>query len=477
MTVTDSQITADEALAFADAPAQYFDHSWPAMQHVERGRLEALQLKALQARFADLPGRIPTLGAMVGEQGVTAIDAVDDVVPLLFQHSVYKSYPASLLEKGKFTQLTRWLDRLTTHDLSGVDVSGCEGIDEWLDVLDEQTPLMVVHSSGTSGTMSFIPRSKDEVQKHFLAGRAGLFQFTDPDGTQDHSDDYFDLVWPLYHRGRSAIMRVPEVVVPDIVRSEEHVHAMRKGRMSSDAMYLAGKVRAATARGELQSLKISPALLARKEEFEREQLEMQQGLSRFVDETIEKLRGKRIWLVATWGTLDAVATAALERGLHDVFAPDSLVMTGGGAKGAVVRDGWEDRVKEFVGVPAVQHMYAMSELMAMNKLCEHGHYHFEPWVIPFVLDPEDGTPLPRSGTQTGRAAFYDLLASTYWGGFITGDEITADFEPCACGRTTVHVHREVTRFSEKQGGDDKITCAASDAAHAGALEFLNGRLA
>ena len=74
--------------------------------------------------------------------------------------------------------------------------------------------------------------------------------------------------------------------------------------------------------------------------------------------------------------------------------------------------------------------------------------------------------------QTGRAAFFDLVPQTYWGGFASGDEITVDFEPCACGRTTYHAHSTIARFSEKRGGDDKITCAAADDAHAAAIEIL-----
>jgi hypothetical protein len=97
-------------------------------------------------------------------------------------------------------------------------------------------------------------------------------------------------------------------------------------------------------------------------------------------------------------------------------------------------------------------------------------------VIPFVLHPEDGTALPRTGVQTGRAAIFDLLPNSYWGGFITGDEVTADWDPCPCGWTTPHIERRIERFSDKRGGDDKITCAASDDAHRAALEFLTERL-
>jgi hypothetical protein len=113
-------------------------------------------------------------------------------------------------------------------------------------------------------------------------------------------------------------------------------------------------------------------------------------------------------------------------------------------------------------------------------MCEHGRYHFEPWIVPFVLDPEDGSPLggrDRTGEHTGRCGVFDLVASTYWGGLISGDEVTLSFEECPCGRTTPHAARSIERYSDKQGGDDKITCVAAEDAHRAALEFLTGELA
>jgi hypothetical protein len=183
-----------------------------------------------------------------------------------------------------------------------------------------------------------------------------------------------------------------------------------------------------------------------------------------------------VWLLATWNVLYAISKAAVDHGLTEIFAPESLVTTGGGAKGAVVPDDWEETVKKFMGVADIQHTYVMSEITALNKMCERGRYHFEPWIIPFVLDPSDGSPAPREGERTGRCAVFDLMPGSYWGGFISGDEVTASFDPCECGRTTAHLAKRIERYSDKQGGDDKITCLASEEAHRAALEFLTERL-
>ena len=89
-----------------------------------------------------------------------------------------------------------------------------------------------------------------------------------------------------------------------------------------------------------------------------------------------------------------------------------------------------------------------------------------------MLDPDTSTSLPREGVQTGRAAFYDLQAETYWGGFVTGDEVTVDWNPCKCGRKSPHIARKIERYTDMRGGDDKITCAAAPEAHESALSYL-----
>ncbi|MEA2167458.1 MAG: hypothetical protein QOF76_758, partial [Solirubrobacteraceae bacterium] len=309
---------------FATDPAGYFGMSWHAMQHVDRDELAELQLAAARLRFAELRDQIPTLAALAGEQGITELRELDDLVPLLFQHSVYKSYPASLLVGNQFGPLTKWLDRLTTHDLSGLDVADCDSIDAWLDRLDAETPLRVAHSSGTTGTMSFYPRGAGEWDAMMRALRCGLFQFSDPENTVDHEGEWFELVWPLFRQGRAAITRFPDVALPHIMGSEDRIHALRPGRLSSDGMFLAGRLAAADARGETDALELGPALAGRRDQFVREQQEMQQGLPHFVTSLSRELEGRRVWLLGTFNTLYGMARAALDAGLEGVFAPDSL---------------------------------------------------------------------------------------------------------------------------------------------------------
>lgn len=479
---SDRQSSPVDAAALAERmladPVACFDASYARMHSLERDVLESVQLAGLKHRFGQLRDRVPMLKKLADEAGIDHVDNLEDVIPLLFTHTVYKSYPVSLLEKGRFKQLTQWLQKLTTVDLSAVDASGCQGIDDWIALLESETPLKLLQSSGTSGSVSFLPRTGAEAEKHFLCAQIGLFELAGQTPPLRDRPLSMHAIHGSFRRGTSVHLRLPDLLLPFVCGGDESkLHALYPYAQSADLMFLAGRLRAAEARGELDRLQLSPALQERRREFEQMQATMGTDLMRFYDEVIARLKGERIYMTGTWNVLYKLAQDGLAKGMERVFSLGSVLNTGGGAKGQVVPPGWEEDVKRFFGVSHLNHSYGMSELMANNKMCEHGRYHIEPWAILFVLDPDTGEPLPRVGTQTGRAAFYDLQAETYWGGFVTGDEVSVDWSsPCACGRHTPHIAREVERYSAKRGGDDKISCAAAPEAHDAALDFLNGSL-
>lgn len=117
-----------------------------------------IQLQGVRKRFAELREKLPPLRRLGEETGICEIADLNDAAALLFKHSVYKSYPVSLIEKNRHDRLTKWLDNLTTEDLSGVDASDIESIDDWLDMLDRNAGVRVIHTTGTSGKLSFLPR-------------------------------------------------------------------------------------------------------------------------------------------------------------------------------------------------------------------------------------------------------------------------------------------------------------------------------
>src|SRR5690349_21479761 len=103
-----------DALQMANDPAVYFGGVGYAAHHVPLTDLPVMQLSALAQRFDSLRNRVGALQALADERGIYEIETLNDVVPLLFPHTMYKSYPASLLENDRYDLLTRWLNRLTT---------------------------------------------------------------------------------------------------------------------------------------------------------------------------------------------------------------------------------------------------------------------------------------------------------------------------------------------------------------------------
>jgi hypothetical protein len=453
-------------------PTEYFDWSVTKMLSVPRAEIEKMQLDGLKLRFAELRDSIDVLKKLADKQNIKDIHSVNDVVPLLFPHTMYKGYPPSFLQNNRFDLITKWLSKLTAHDLSGVDTQGCVGIDDWLDRMDAQSPLTVSHTSGTTGTFSFLPWSKDDFDRRIKHYNPIFFQkFGEP--TPKDVIPNIDVVNLNYFSGGQMLFRQNPLFVRYFSGSSDRFHSAIPGRFSSDMLYLAGRLRAARAKGEVVR-DVNPSLLERMRNHELQQKHLPEQIQEFLLEMSKTLKGKRVFILATWNVLYQAAEQALAAGQRQVFAPDSVVLSGGGAKGMTPPEDWQEKVLEFLGVPEIGMSYGMSEVAGACRACEKGFYHQVPWLIPFVLDPDTGNPLPRTGVQTGRAAFFDLLPTSHWGGFISGDEVTIHWdEPCACGRTTTYYDMNIERYSEKRGGDDKITCAATADAHEEALDFLS----
>ena len=105
--------------------------------------------------------------------------------------------------------------------------------------------------------------------------------------------------------------------------------------------------------------------------------------------------------------------------------------------------------------------YGMTELQGSCPACEHGNFHVPPWVIPLLLDEPGETLLNADeGVVEGRFAFLDVSLEGRWGGLISGDRVSVDFSPCACGRPGPAVLPDIQRYGDL-GGDDKINCAAT----------------
>ena len=431
-----------------DDPIQFFGQSYTQMHTIGRAELEDLQRQAMAIRFQQHHRSIEMLRKLADRLGITELTEFNDVVPLMFSHTAFKSYPPMLIDKKRFDLMTKWLDKLTSYDLSNVDAQGCKSIDDWIDLLDEQTPLQVITSSGTTGTISILPKDKRGAIDGMVLWKICLFQTFGQEPTDEELNPNVDVIWPNFASGKLGHLRIAQMIKQGFTGGDESKFHPE----------------------------IDPALAARKDEFIAMQLRQPQELDAFFAKLAETLKGKRVFMTSAYPQMYEIAKAGLERSVTNVFAKDSAILTGGGMKGVALPPDFMRIITEFLGVDKIQEGYGFSESSTFHWACEEGRYHVMPWVIPFILDPDTSAPLPRTGRQTGRAAVYDILLRAHWGGVISGDEVTIDWDlQCPCGRSSVAFEKDIIRYSEKQGvEDDRITCAATQEVQNEAIDFMKG---
>src|SRR6476619_2339603 len=303
---------------FMDDPIAFFGDSLTQMHSIPRDGLEELQRQAMAIRFGQHRQSIEMVCKLVDRLGISELHDFNDVVPLLFSHTAFKSYPAVLIDNKRFDLMTAWLDKLTSHDLSAVDTDGCDGIDEWIDRLDAQTPLEVITSSGTTGTLSIIPKDQHGAREGMVLWKICLFQTFGKEPTDDELNPAVDVIWPNYANGKLGHLRIANMIKRGFTGGDESkFHALYPDAIDTDLMFLASKMRAAASRGELDRLEIDPALAARKDEFIAMQMRQPEDLERFFATIAEKLCGKRVFMIGTYNLMYYVAKAGLDRCIKD----------------------------------------------------------------------------------------------------------------------------------------------------------------
>lgn len=412
------------------------------------------QIAALNERFHERKDAIKLLAMRARDAGTTDIHTLDDIVPLLFPHTAYKSYPESFLTEGRWDRLTRWLGTVSPYPIS-IDTTDITDIDTWIARL-EAAGHYVSASSGTTGKSAMLIAS-DRDMAWSQIDTVGVFSWGS--GVEPARD-------------RLQIGTSPVATVPKNRKIAEAQRAAFANPEWESWNYPVPPITVGALTGQVVMRKRIAEGSARPEEiaaFERTARERAEAVAQAIPKTAEFIianRARKLLIAGLWSGLYAVARVVRDRGFSaQDFHPDNAIYVGGGLKRAQLPADYKAFVHETFNIPAARDFqnYSMQELNSGMPKCRDGNrYHIPPWIVPLVLDRAGDALVPHNwdGEIEGRAAFFDLALDGRWGGVISGDLVSVDYRPCACGHRGPSIRDTISRYADLEG-DDKIGCAGT----------------
>ena len=433
---------ASELLGLLDADDRH---------EIALGDVRAKQIEAANELFHEKVKAIRLLANRAEEGGITEIRSLADLVPLLFAHTTYKSYPEAWFAEGKWDRMGKWLDTVSTNRVEGVDCSGVSDVDDWIERLADKGHFMAC-SSGTTGKISMINASAHDRE---MVRRITARSFQWATGLAPQKDR---LIFTLNPRGNNYRNIDTSGALMDAFAAPD-------GDCRFTAQITIGEVsrmvalRRRIADGTAQPEEISA--------FEATSAEREKLLDDAVAQAAEGLaahRDRKVLIIGQFPLNYRVSEAIRAMGLDAKdFHPDNALTVGGGLKGTVLPDNYREYVFGTLNIDPghVYHMYAMQEVNTHMPRCHTGRYHVPPWLIFLPLD-RNGEALiePQQGEFECRAGFFDLAIDGRWGGVITGDRVYVDYGDCACGRPGPTINPDIVRYKDLPGGD-YITCAGT----------------
>jgi hypothetical protein len=417
--------------------------------------LRAMQIAALDERFQERKDSIKLLGHRAREAKIEAIRSLEDMVPLLFPHTAYKSYPESFLIEQKWDRLIKWLGTISPHEILPIETGDIRDIDEWIARL-EANGNYISCSSGTTGKSAMLIASDKDMDWSRI-DTVQLFSWGS--GVKPAQDRRVMGLAPVASVPKNRIIGEAQLEAfgdPARPRFNYPVSPVTVGALTAMVV-----MRKKMAEGSAM-----PDEIARFEATSRARAAEMDAAVGIAAEALIAYRREKLMISGMWNSLYQVAKAVRDRGYSAKdFDPDNCIYIGGGLKRAQLPKDYQQFVHETFNIPEGRHFqnYSMQELNSGMPKCQGGgRYHIPPWIVPFILNQEGDALLPHDGDGEieGRAAFFDLSLDGRWGGVISGDKISLDTAPCACGNAGPSIRDTITRYADIQG-DDKIGCAGT----------------
>jgi hypothetical protein len=428
-------------LDFVDAKNCY-DIPW--------SELLPLQIEAANERLRERSGAIKVLANRMETTGIWAIRDLADIVPLLFAHTSYKSYPENWFAQGKWDRMCRWLDTLTSQRVGDVDLNGVADVDVWIQRV-AATGNYLSCSSGTTGKCSIIPANTAD--RNFVK-RQMVQAFSWATGIAPARQYRAFGLAPTARTFRYLDSR--QAIIDAFTFSDRPFpgEAITVGQVNKMVL-----LRRTIADGSAR-----PAEIAAFEQLSAEREKALQDNIRSTAEAIVASRGDKLLVQGMIATMYKISEMVREMGYSGKdFHPENALMTGGGLKGANLPPDYRERILSAFNVrpERTYQFYSMQELNTTMPRCHADRYHVAPWLIMLVLDQTGEQLIPPGKDEIeGRAAFLDLALDGRWCGLISGDKVRVRYGKCACGHEGPTVAQDIVRYSELPGGD-KISCAGT----------------
>jgi hypothetical protein len=410
------------------------------------------QLAAADELLQDRVRRIRLLQHRAETSGIKTIRSREDIVPLLFAHTAYKSYPESWLAEKKWDRMGKWLETVSSHPVTGVNTTGVTDIDAWIHRL-EAAGHFVSCSSGTTGKSAMLNASAVDME---WSRRDTVESFAWGSGVKPAQDRRMFGLAPVASVPRNLVIRGALAHAFALPGSQQFIYPVPPITIGQITGMVA--LRKAIADGSAK-----PADIAA---YEQLSASRQQAVEQAVGASAEALvqaRGDKLFLSGMWASLYKIAEAVRAMGYSGKDFQENTIYVGGGLKGAVLPPNYREFIFETFNLPKdrIYQMYGMQEINSAMPRCKAGRYHVPPWVMCLLLDQQGERLLDiSSGEVDGRAAFFDLALDGRWGGVISGDKISIDYGSCACGNRSPSIRDDITRYADLPGGD-KISCSGT----------------
>ena len=416
--------------------------------------LREAQIDAMNECLQERRERIKLLDHRAKEASLREIHTLEDVVPVLFPHTAYKSYPESWLIGQKWDRLGKWLGTVSAYPIAPIDTSDIRDIDDWIARL-EAVGHFVACSSGTTGKSAMLIASARDIEWSCSDNVAAFSWGSGVEAKQDYR--MFGLA-PVAHVTKNQAIGNAHTAAfgdPRVEKFHLPVPPITVGQLTKMVV-----LRKAIAEGTAR-----PADIAAFEATSKERQETLEKSYILGAEALVAAREHKLFISGMWNALYQIAVLVRGMGYSGKdFHPENCIYVGGGLKRAQLPPDYQQVVHETFNIPAHRNfqIYSMQELGSTMPRCQKGRrYHVPPWIVPLILNKNGDALEPKRGSEVeGRAAFFDLSLDGRWGGVITGDKISLDFAPCACGNASPSVRDDIVRYADLEG-DDKIGCAGT----------------